>query len=667
MAEEKNTLQQELDKLEPDGLTRLAQLWNIPNVGKEKRTIIKRLLLGMQDDFYVKGVLEKLSSTQVTIYSSLLSSKSKVMTLGDIARKISVPPMNAEMELGVLKRYYLVYQRKNRERLTNNLDRYYFYSESGSHVQVDFNERNKKLKVSLPKALLGRPLSPEWHQILKSNVHSNGYFDTKSSAIAAEPENLAKLISHWSPIEQEVVRSCFYQGGILEMSSVRELLHSHKKGWEYIVRKLNDSGLVLDEYYIDGKFIRVMLLPQEVFSYLQKNPLPLNEKKGLRERQSKKICNDMDFFLNIKKLIAYISCRGISLAKSAKIKQVDLREMEDNLLHNDIGLFIEKSQSYQVELLLPVMRLLDIVRVKNQDVVLRNDYEKIIKMNYAQLIPQVLEAVLTERQRRSFYEDIFTPMEVPFPRQDLWEECIAYIQKYKHIMHRILIAIIVRNRLVLERSFCIHDFQLQLSQLSRELISVLFYLQLFGLIQVEYPERWLSISELGHHVFSKKTLAQKDQKGSLIINADMSIVAIPEKLSLESLLLLKSFADIKSFDNVYTFQISKRSLQKGILLKEKPKDFVQMLKNCSRREPSQNFLFSIKDWSTSLPLVQIADECVIIQTKEAKHMELLLGQINGKRVVQEKISKNTILLHPNKIPEVIEAAEKLELLVNLVR
>ena len=667
MTEEKNTLQQELDKLEIEGLKRVAQLWNIPNTGKEKRSIMKTLLAGMQDGFYIKGVLEKLSSTQVTIYSSLISTKSKVLTLGDIARKISLPPVNAEMELGVLKRYYLVYQRKNRERLTNNLDRYHYYSESGDHVQIDFNERNKKLKQSLPKILLGRPLSPEWRKILKSHARSNGSFDARSISVATRPENLAKIISRWDPIEREVVHSCFAQGGVIEMSQVRELLRSHKKGWETIVRKLNDSGVVLDDYYIDGKFIRVMLLPQEVFDYLQKHPLLTKEKKGLRERQAKVFSNDMDFFLNIKKLITYISCRGINLAKSGKIKQVDLREMEEALLQNDIGLFIEKSQIYQVELLLPVMRLLNIVRVKGEDVVLRNDYEKILKMNYSSLISCVLDLVLKERESRSFYEDIFTPADVPFPRRELWKECITHIQKHKRIMRRILMALIVRNHLVIGSSFHVHEFQVQFNQLLRELLSVLFYLQLFGLIEVEYPERWLKISALGEYVFSRKPLSKKDQKGSLIINADMSIVAIPEKLSLESLALLKSFAGIKSFDNVYTFQLSKKSVQKGILLKENPKNLLQMLKRCSRREPSQNFLFSIKDWSSSLPLLQITDECIIAQTKEPKHMELLLGQIDGRHIVQEKVSQNTILIHPNKISEVVEVAEKLELLVKLLR
>jgi hypothetical protein len=60
----------------------------------------------MKDEFYLKGVLEKLSATQVTIYTSILKSRSSILTLGEIARRISMPPVNAEMELAVLKRYY---------------------------------------------------------------------------------------------------------------------------------------------------------------------------------------------------------------------------------------------------------------------------------------------------------------------------------------------------------------------------------------------------------------------------------------------------------------------------------------------------------------------------------------------------------------------------------
>ena len=670
MSEEIWTLQQELESLELSALNRLYSLWNIPGTNKEKRTVIKKLILCMQDEFYIKGVLEKLSSTQVTIYSFLLRSKGNIMTLGDIARKISLPPMNAEMELGVLKRYRLVYQRKNRERLTNNLDRYHYYNENGKRVELNSNESNNKLRVSLAKVLIGSPVSPEWQKVFKNNISLNGSattFNQKTSSIASEAKNIGNIISMWGSVEKELIRETFHQGGVMEMSRSREIIQNHKKDWENIVRKLNGSRILLDDYYIDNRFVRVMLLPQEVFHYLQKNPLPIAEKGWVKERQKKIICNDLDFFLNIKKLISYISSRGISLAKSGKIKQVDLRDMEDALLHTDTGLFIEKSQNYQVAHLLPVIRILDNIRLKDHDVVLRNDYEKIVEMNALQLADKVIEAITVERESRSFYEDIFMTRDVLFPKKELWLECINHIQKYKNIMHKVLMAMIIRNRLVLSHDFRIQNFHSQLNELSQELTSVIFYLQLFGLITVEYPERKITLSDIGMFLIFKKSLDRKDQMGGLILNADMSIIAIPEKVSLKTMLLLKSFAKIKLFDNVYTFQITKKSFQSGLLLKEKPEYLIEAIKRCSPNKLSQNFLFSIEDWSSTLPLVKIIDECVVIQTKEAKHMDSLLGQINSKRIVQEKLSPTTILIYKNKIHDIIESAEKLELIVKLIR
>ena len=90
-------------------------------------------------------------------------------------------------------------------------------------------------------------------------------------------------------------------------------------------------------------------------------------------------------------MIAYISRKGLNLAKSGKIKQVDLKEAENRLLRPDIGLFIEKSQIYQIELILPVMRLLDIVRIKRDDVVLRNDYEAILEMDPFDLMDLIIK------------------------------------------------------------------------------------------------------------------------------------------------------------------------------------------------------------------------------------------------------------------------------------
>lgn len=665
MAEE-NVLHLELEKLDLLALKRVAQLWNITKIGKEKKTVIKNIIDAMQDEFYLKGVLEKLSATQVTIYVSILKSKpAAILTLGEIARKIGMPPVNAEMELGVLKRYFLVYQRKNRERLTNNLDKYYFFPENGALVRHDTNEKGQKFRLLLGKALQARKtLPPDWKKILGAKGE---VFTGEHAAAVASQENLDAIIESLSEIERDVLIECFLQGGMLEINRAREIIQTRKGNWEAITRKLDELGLLLDEYYIDEKFIRVLVMPQDVFQHLVEFPALPVQKKATRKRQEKTAANDLDFFLNLKKMIVYISRKGLNLAKSGKIKQIDLKETENRLLRPDIGLFIEKSQIYQIELLLPVMRLLDIVRVKRDDVVLRNDYDAILEKDPFELMDLALKEIAQARSRRVRYEDVFESMYVPFYVPEDFEECVNYIHRRGRVVYFVIMAAMIREKLLLAKGFRIKNFQQQLADLRKELISALFWMQLLGLIRVEYPDRWTELSELGLFYLKNKPLEREDEKGGVIINPDLSLIAIPEKISIQGINTLKTFAELKTFDNVYTFQITRESFQEGLLLKAKSDSFVDLLTRTSRSELSQNLLFSIEDWSRSLPLVTITDECVVLQTPESTHMELLLGQISGKKIVLQKISPTTIIIDADKIYETIAYAEKLNLIVKLIR
>ncbi len=667
MAEE-NVLQLELEKLDVAGLKRIAQLWNIPKTGKDKKTIIKNVVTGMQDEFHLKGVLEKLSATQVTIYTSILKSKSSILTLGEISRKISMPPVNTEMELGVLKRYFLVYQRKNRERLTNNLDKYYYYPESGQNVRLDSNDKGQKFRLNLGKVLQAQEkMPPEWKKVLGGRTSSNGSFTAEAAAAAMESETLDQILEALGENERDLLLECFQQGGILEINRAREYLQGRKAKWDQIIRQLNELGLLLDEYYIDEKFVRVLVLPAEVFTHLQDFPILPPQKKGTRRRQEKVASNDLDFYLNLKKMVVYISRKGLNLAKSGKIKQIDLKETENRLLRPDIGLFIEKSQIYQIELLLPVMRLLDIVRVKRDDVVLRNNYDKVLETEIFTLMDQVIKEMAGARNRRVRYEDVFEPMYVPFFEKSMFDECVNLIQKRGRAMYFVVMATIIREKLLLAKGFRIKNFQQALQDLRKEITSALFYLQLLGLISVEYPDRWVTLSELGLHYLKGKTLERNDEAGGVIINPDLSLIAIPENVSIKGIQVLKSFAEVKTFDNVYTFQITRESFQEGLLLKSDPEEFIDLLRRTNRAELSQNLLFSIEDWSRNLPLITITDECVVVQTQDPNHMELLLGQISGKKIVSQKISPTTILIDADKIYETINYAEKLNLIVKLIR
>ena len=50
--------------------------------------MVKRIFSLMQDDFYIKGVIEKLSTTQSTIYISIIQSKSENLMLKEVAKKL---------------------------------------------------------------------------------------------------------------------------------------------------------------------------------------------------------------------------------------------------------------------------------------------------------------------------------------------------------------------------------------------------------------------------------------------------------------------------------------------------------------------------------------------------------------------------------------------------
>lgn len=658
---EENPLLTELIKLDGNTLKRLLNIWNIKKVPKDKKGQIKVLMTTMENEFFVKGILEKLSAIQIQIYLEIISQEEMMLTLGEIAKRFSLPPNSAEMELGVLKRYFLVYQRKNRERLTNTLDRYYAYPQSAQTIKIHYDKPIDVFSQTIVDII---------------NKHKNDDKLYELDAIWQKAEkidlttiegNLKHIISELSEIEEELLLSAFNQGGVIEINPARELLEKNKAKWEDIIIKFNKLLLLKDDFFIEEKFVRVLVMPEEVFQYIVKNPIIPKSPKGVKRSLERISKNDLDFFINIKKLIVYILKRGITLSKSGKIKQTDLRDTENFLLPIDIELFKEKSQIFQVELILTIMRILDIVRIKKDDIVLRNDWEEILKDDPLELLKKTLKAIEESEERIIPYEEVFEPLYVPFYKKKIHQTVIKTLLKQERNIYYVIMALLIRENIILDKNFTIKDFPENLSNYIKELTSSLFYLQLFGYLKVEYPDRWISFSELGLHLVKKAPIKKDDEKGAIAINPDLSIIAFPEKLSLNGLYLLKVFCELKSFENIYTLQFTRDSFYTALMMNEDVDNFVRFLEKTSLTELPQNLLFSINEWKNNIPLVSITDECVVVKTREPNHMELLLGQISDKDIIIDQLSPTTIIIEPESIPYVIEISEKLNLLVKLIR
>jgi len=131
--------------------------------------------------------------------------------------------------------------------------------------------------------------------------------------------------------------------------------------------------------------------------------------------------------------------------------------------------------------------------------------------------------------------------------------------------------------------------------------------------------------------------------------------------------LLKAFCELKDYDRVYTFILTKDSFQLGILLGYEKETFIHFLRESSKAELAQNLLFLLDDWGNNLPIVTITEDSVLVRTKDALVMELLLGQIKGKKFVLEEVSPTGIIIEKSKVMEVIAIAEKLNMIIRLNR
>jgi len=661
-------LNEELLKLEKEQLTRIAEIWKIKKISQEKKSIIQQLAKAATDEYYLKGILEQLTPVQVKIFAIIIGSKT-VLTLGEISRKIRMQPINVENELAVLKHLMLVYQRKNRERITSNMDKYYPYDEIKEIVCIDENKKGEKFRYSI---------TDEINQVLLSQLPAS-YLDhvagkKKTSIKKAEFVKLAtgkeyfnKTITELSLGEQFLLDAAFANGGILEIHAARIIMDDMKLQQDKTLISLHEKNILKDLYYIDERYVRILVIPVELFRYLQINPI-FPSTDTIKEMQPITISNQFDVVLNMKKLLLFIANRGLTLSQSGKIRQADMKRSENSTIDIDLRLFPEKAQVHLIEVLLPFLKVFDLVDLKDENIILKSNYEEFLKENPLNVIQRLLEVTPVEAEKRLVGDEVFLPLEIPFYKKPYMDEIYSILKKKPEgISVKVFISELIREWVILSPSFRVKDFKSLYLEKRNSIISVLFYFHLFGLLEVEYPKRYIRLSELGYYFFEGKELSTANQSDGVIINPDASLVAFPDKLSIFGLHVLKSFAELKEFDRVYHFQITRESLQTGLLLGRLKTDLLNFLEEVSKNKLPQNLTYLIEDWSEGLHIVTIEEGVTLLETSDANQMALLLGQIKGKKIIRRELSDTAILIDKEKVAETIETAEKLEMIVKLIR
>lgn len=657
-------LPEELGKLEKEQLLRVAEVWSIPKPPADKRAILQLLLKTFVDPYHLKTVLEKLTPLQVKIFAVILNTK-QILTLGEISRKIQLQPINVEKELAVLKHIMLLYQKKNRERITNNLDKYIPFDEFRALVSTDGNSRGEKFQVTIRREVEQtepQDIDPKYLTILGGKGKKPREYAEK----AFKDETLEKTLKTLSEKEMVLIDEAFTNGGIIEINAARIIMDEQKLPLEKTIRRLDAFQLLKDIYFIDERFVRILVIPVELFNYLKRNPLfPVrNDVKELTERT---IENGFDFLLNLKKLLLFISNKGLTLSQAEKLRQADMKRSEASLIDIDINLFPEKSQMHQIEIILPLLRLFELVDLRDENVVLIENYEEFLKREPAELLRDLFNRILEAAEKRMVGDEVFLPIDLPFFKMPMIETCIKLVENNKGMFVKVLLAELIRSRVIMTPGFKVRDFKNAYISQRSMIVSSMIYMYLLGLLRVDYPKRFVTVSNLGNHFFHDHALEAESVQGAIILNADGTLVAIPEKISLHDLHLLKSFADLKEFDKIYNFVLTKESIQTGVMLGNPIESFKDLLNRTTRSGIPQALDFNLTEWSRDLPIVIIEESIVLLETADPRLTEALLGQIRGKKIVKKEISDTALVIFKSKVQEVMEVAEKLEMIVKLIR
>ena len=657
-------LLEELGKLEKDQLLRVAEVWNLLKPPADKRALVSLLYKTFTDQYFLKGVLEKLTPLQVKIFSVILGTK-QILTLGEISRKVQLQPINVEKELAVLKHLMLLYQKKNRERITNNLDKYIAFDEFRAIVSIDGNPRAEKFMISIRREVEATPVE-EFDQKYLTLLGGKGKKPREYAEKAIKDDVLEKVLSTLSENEIALVDEAFTNGGIIEINAARIIMDEQKLPVEKTIRRLHSCQVLKDVYFIDERFVRILVIPVELFNYMKVNPLfPI--RTDVKELTERAVENGFDFLLNLKKLLLYISNKGLTLSQSERLRQADMKRSEADLIDIDINLFTEKSQMHQIEIILPLLKLFELVDLRQDNVVLIENYEEFLKREPESLLRELFDMILSAADKRMVGEEVFLPLDLPYFKMPMIETCRKLIEGNNGMFVKVLLAELIRSRVIMVPGFKVRDFKNLYMEQRTMIVSAMIYMFLLGLLRVDYPKRFVTISGLGNHFFHNVPLVTESISGAIIINPDGSLIAMPDKLALRDLHTLKSFTHLKDFDQVYNFQITKDSIQNGMMLGNHIDSFHNLLSRTVKNKIPQNIEFNINEWSKDLPIVIIEESIVLLETSDPKLTEELLGQIRGKKIVKKEISDTALVIFKSKVQEVMEAAEKLEMIVKLIR
>ncbi len=596
-------------------MRKLSALYNLKTV-KEKEIIDSAVT-----STGIHSILSNLDKKELLIVSTLYSGNNGI-TFRDIEKITGLKIEEIDDVSNRLMNKLLVYRIKNRQLLTNKMDKLYCIKEISGIINLSSKEKVSAHLDRLKKILEKQPQGKKGPPVLLNN---------------REKALLKKIITRGFLLP-------FPEAGESSGSSFNRLVTSlHEKRIIRIIHNINNdysAYLTIDENFI-----------HKAVSFLDAEAM----------LSGGTVNNRFFFLLNILKVFDTISTYGLFLTKQGKFRKIDKKRITDSLFRLKAMGGTDIPRGEMLKLTMHVMSGLGCLRMEKDIAVttlkglsdeIRNPLKFTVK-------------IINSLKKKSTAEENFPP---PF-----------IIPSFNDIRTALYIISILRESEA-SHLFMMITLELLSGEIKKDIMKAvdnyetiemraegsLNYLSLLGII--ETSGKRVKLSEPGLKAAAgilgiKHQDKSAEKRKSIYINPDFTLIIPAEEIDSDALYFLLAYTDVVKYDFILHAVLSKNSIVKALKRGFDTDKFIEVLNRYSKNDIPQNLNYLLNEWTNQTIQLGI-NRIVIMKTSHPTFIEdILHSTIKG--CIVERISPHHAVIEMSSIDDIVKFARKHDAVISL--
>ncbi len=617
-----------IKKMKQEDLDVLAGLLNLKK-GKDKDIITSMLSISG-----LSSLLSRLSSIELELIK-IVYNKNESMTFGDIEKNLNIPIPEIERITENLCQKLLITRIKNRQMLTNKLDKIYRLKEISDLLNVSDNE---KIANHLKKIINNLEF-----------YHRDKDRYSKNQPDFPEFDKLKDLI--------ELIIS---SGFIIDLDSVKKIIT--RKSIDEILAAQMKFSIIKVFYSFEGSSSFYLSLNEEMVPNLI-------HKFASGPDTELSVHNRYYAVLNVLNAFDTISTFGLFLTKQNIFRKIDKKRIADSM-HSIYAANGDKELPEKCSAL-SLFFLYELQCLKlNKDIAsisLKNLREDLPYPHM--IVARMLQALINYNPSR---KNEYFPAPVDPVKFRIISLIINNLIRLESAPPGFL-KIVTLSGLKIDSYARTSELTGQFSRESSDFDEILNILSILGIIEIQ--KGLVMLSDVGQdmlphmqvHGFNNEPIHPVRQKTEpakcIYINPDFSLIIPVDDISSSALYHILTHTDIIKQDFITHAVITKSAIVKAHKRGMTSKKFHEQLNIYSKNEVPQNLTFLLKEWANQTTNIKIFQAVLLKANQSSFFDEVMSGKL--KEAIIEQISPSHAIINLDYIDEIIKVARKYDAVISI--